>query len=181
MDKSGITLNKVTFRIGDWIVYPQSHEVRKNGEAVRIKPKEMGVLLQLAERGNQVVTRDEILDAVWDDAYPNDEGLTQAISGLRKAFGDVPSKPEYIETIPKKGYRLVSDVKVLASEKEASEYNSKKVSSSAGVKQYLKEHIWFIILVGLVSILLGIVVYQNFFAEPDVTIRRVRIPIEQSE
>ena len=181
MDKSRKTLNKVPFSIGDWVVYPQSHEVRRNGEVVRIKPKEMGVLLQLKDGGNQVVTRDEILEAVWDDTYPNDEGLTQAISGLRKAFGDTPSKPEYIETIPKKGYRLVSDVEVLESEKEDKEYNTDKASSLTGVKQYLKEHIWFIILAGLISILLGMVVYQNFFAEPEVTIRRVRIPIEQSK
>lgn len=181
MDKPESDSIKSTFRIGDCIIDPQSHEVRKNGEAIRIKPKEMDVLLQLAQRGNQVVTREEILEAVWDDTYPNDEGLTQAISGLRKAFGDVPSNARYIETIPKKGYRLIGQVELLNNKNQSKEGIFDEPVSSGGFKKYLKEHIWLIILVGLVSILLGIVVYQNFFAEPEVTIKRVRIPVELPE
>ncbi len=73
----------------------------------RLTLKTMNVLLELALRPNETLTREELLDAVWPDTCPTPEVLTQAIKELRKLFADDQKAPAYIETIPKIGYRLL--------------------------------------------------------------------------
>ncbi|MEM6794078.1 MAG: winged helix-turn-helix domain-containing protein, partial [Acidobacteriota bacterium] len=76
-----------------------------------IPDKAMAVLLILAEQPRKVCTREHLLDAVWGlDREAYDRVLDNAISELRKAFGDNPRSPRYIETITKKGYRLIAEV-----------------------------------------------------------------------
>jgi Transcriptional regulatory protein, C terminal len=70
----------------------------------------MDLLAFLASRGGHVVSRDEIIDAVWEGRFIAETTLTRAIADLRRALGDSQRAPQYIETIPKRGYRLVADV-----------------------------------------------------------------------
>ena len=70
----------------------------------------MAVLMLLAEHGDRVVGREELLNAVWPGVVVGDEALTQSVIKLRRALGDDPRKPSYIETIPKRGYRLIAPV-----------------------------------------------------------------------
>ena len=97
--------------IGPWIVDPPINELRRGNEAVRIEPKAMDVLMLLAERAGRPVTRDELFTAAWPGVVVGDEALTQTINKLRKAFGDASRSPSYIETIAKRGYRLIADVR----------------------------------------------------------------------
>ncbi len=98
------------FWIGPAIVEPPLHQIRLGGRTHKLEPRVMRVLLCLAARPGHPVTRDDLLDAVWTDALPNDEGLTQAVCKLRKAFGDRATHATVIETIPKVGYRLIAPV-----------------------------------------------------------------------
>lgn len=100
------------FWIGPVAVEPPLNQIRPNGSVHKVEPRVMQVLLCLAARPGEVLTRDALLDAVWTDALPNDEGLTQAVCKLRKAFGDRAARPAVVETIPKVGYRLVAPVAV---------------------------------------------------------------------
>lgn len=68
------------------------------------------MLLYLAQRSGQVVSRDELLTAVWPGVLVGDDALTQAIIKLRKALGDDAKRPTYIETLAKRGYRLIAPV-----------------------------------------------------------------------
>ena len=70
----------------------------------------MEVLMALAARAGQVVSREELLAAVWPGVVVGDEALTQSIIKLRRALGDNPRAPSYIETISKRGYRLIAPV-----------------------------------------------------------------------
>ena len=70
----------------------------------------MAVLTHLAARAGEVVTRAELLDAVWGGTVVQEEALTQAVSQLRRALDDDPRAPTIIETIPKQGYRLLAPV-----------------------------------------------------------------------
>jgi len=79
----------------------------------RVTPKAMGVLLVLAGQGGRVVSRDALLAQVWPDTLPTNDVVTQAITQLRKAFGDDSGNPRYIETIAKNGYRLLAPVEWL--------------------------------------------------------------------
>lgn len=98
------------FWVGDRFVRPSLGEIRLGLERVHIEPRTMEVLLALVERPAEVVPKQELIDAVWGEAFVSDEVLTHAIWDLRKAFGDHASDPEFIQTIPKKGYRLIAPV-----------------------------------------------------------------------
>src|SRR6185503_2947346 len=73
--------------------------------------KAMEVLMVLAGRAGAAVGRDELLSAVWPGVIVGDEALTQSIIKLRRALGDDPRSPSYIETISKRGYRLIAPVR----------------------------------------------------------------------
>jgi len=96
--------------IGPWRVDPCKSVLEQKGYRVRVEPKAMRVLVHLAERAGEEVTREEILRAVWEDSPVKAEVLTNAIWELRKALGDDPREPDFIQTVSRKGYRLVAPV-----------------------------------------------------------------------
>jgi TolB-like protein len=96
--------------IGDWLVEPQLARVSRAGEAQRVTPRSMAVLLYLAEAAGTVVSRNEILDAVWPGMAVTPDALSQCLVELRKAFGESPKQPGIIETILKRGVRLIAPV-----------------------------------------------------------------------
>jgi DNA-binding winged helix-turn-helix (wHTH) protein/TolB-like protein len=97
-------------RIGDWTVEPALDQLSSAGRTVKLEPKVMSVLVCLADRAGQVVSREALLSAAWPGVVVGDDSLTQVIIKLRKALGDTPERPAYIQTIAKRGYRLVADV-----------------------------------------------------------------------
>ncbi|MGH9502147.1 MAG: winged helix-turn-helix domain-containing protein [Terriglobales bacterium] len=90
------------------MVQPKLNTVSSNGTAVRLEPKVMEVLLCLASRPGEPVPKESILSTVWADAFVTDDVLARSISELRRTFGDNPRQPRFIQTIPKRGYRLVA-------------------------------------------------------------------------
>jgi len=101
---------KERLRVGTWTVEPALNQLSAEGKTVKIEPKAMAVLLYLAERPGQVVSREALLSAIWSGVVVGDDALTQVVVKLRKALGDVPEEPAYIQTISKGGYRLVAPV-----------------------------------------------------------------------
>ncbi len=104
------------FYVGPWLVQPALNSLTYQ-KTVRLTPKVMHVLSLLAHHPGAVVTREAFMDEVWRDEVVGEEAVTHAISALRKAFGDAARDPQYIQTIPKTGYRLIAPV-TLASEAE---------------------------------------------------------------
>jgi adenylate cyclase len=96
--------------IGDWLVEPQLARVSRAGETQRVTPRSMAVLLYLADAGGSVVSRNDLLDAVWPGMQVTPDALSQCLVELRKVFGDSPKHPGIIETIPKVGVRLIAPV-----------------------------------------------------------------------
>lgn len=107
-----------SLQVGEWTVEPALNQLSATGRTTRLEPKAMAVLVYLADRPGQVVSREALLSAVWSDVVVGDDSLTQVVIKLRKALGDVPEKPAYIQTIAKGGYRLIAPV--VRSEKIAS-------------------------------------------------------------
>ena len=99
-----------SLRVGDWLVEPALNQISSAGKTVKLEPKVMSVLAYLAERPAQVVSREALLSAVWPGVVVGDDSVTQVVIKLRKALGDVPEEPAYIQTIAKGGYRLVAPV-----------------------------------------------------------------------
>ncbi len=83
--------------------------ITKAGGTMRLEPLVIDLLKILLKQPNEVVSKTDILEQLWSGKYVNDEALTKLISKLRKAFDDDPKKPQYIKTIPKKGYVLLFD------------------------------------------------------------------------
>jgi TolB-like protein/DNA-binding winged helix-turn-helix (wHTH) protein/Flp pilus assembly protein TadD len=87
-----------------------NHILWRNGDRVPIAPKGFDVLAYLVKHAGRVVTQDEILEALWPETYVNSEVLRKYILEIRKALGDRPTNPEFIETLPKRGYRFIAAV-----------------------------------------------------------------------
>jgi len=102
------------FRVADWLVEPDLNRITKEGKTIRIEPKVIEVLVFLADHAGEVVSNKEIIRNVWAQTYISGDVLVYSISSLRRAFGDDPSNPRIIETIPRRGYRLVAPVTRLA-------------------------------------------------------------------
>ena len=94
------------FELGEWRVDPASREFKSREASTRVSPKAMQVMQTLIGAGGEVVSRDDLLDAVWGDVIVGEEVLTHAIAELRRALGDSARRPRYIETVHKSGYRL---------------------------------------------------------------------------
>ena len=98
------------FRLGDRLVEPRLNRLTRDGESIQLEIKAMDVLLCLVRRAGEVVTRQEIVDAVWATEFISDNTLTHAIAELRNALGDDARTPSFIETIHRRGYRLITAV-----------------------------------------------------------------------
>lgn len=96
----------VTYRFGSFQISPEEKLLRRGGEAVALPPKAVETLLLLIHSAGKVVSKDDILRAVWPDVVVEENNLTQQISLLRKALGD----SEWIQTVPKRGYRFTAPV-----------------------------------------------------------------------
>jgi TolB-like protein/DNA-binding winged helix-turn-helix (wHTH) protein/Flp pilus assembly protein TadD len=79
-------------------------------ERVPIAPKAFDVLRYLVENPGRLVTQDEVLEKLWPDTYVNPEVFRKYILDIRKILGDRPDKPEFIETVTKRGYRFIAAV-----------------------------------------------------------------------
>jgi TolB-like protein/Tfp pilus assembly protein PilF len=95
------------FRLGRWLVQPSLNRLTDEARQVQIEPRAMDVLAYLAGRAGTVVSREELIDAVWARQFVADATLSHAIGLIRQALGDDARRPRYIETIAKRGYRLL--------------------------------------------------------------------------
>ena len=93
-----------------WQVEPETNRVDNGGDPVQLEPRVMDVLLFLISKAGEVCSKDQIIREVWADTFVTDEALWHCISQLRKVFGDDARDPSYIETVYKRGYRLVAPV-----------------------------------------------------------------------
>src|ERR1700751_3670601 len=93
----------------------------QNGTRIGLTPKPFAVLRYLVENPQRLVTHDELLDALWPETYVQPQVLRTYVLELRKLLGDDPDEPQFIQTVPKRGYRFVS--KVTAIKQEAPESN----------------------------------------------------------
>lgn len=99
-----------TFMLGEWHVDPALKQIVRANEVVKIDPRNMRVLLLLASRSGEVVSQSEIEDSVWKGLVVTPNSVYQSVAQLRRAFGEGKSNRRYIETISRKGYRLVVPV-----------------------------------------------------------------------
>jgi TolB-like protein/DNA-binding winged helix-turn-helix (wHTH) protein len=98
------------FYLGQFLVDPRQGQIIGAAGTTHLPPKAMEVLLRLAAKPGKLVTRQEFLDAVWGPGEGRPEALNHAISEIRHALDDHRDQPDFIQTLPKRGYRLLVDV-----------------------------------------------------------------------
>lgn len=98
------------FQLGEWRVRRDEGSVSSPQRTIRLEPRVMDVLMLLARHPGRVVPKEEILETVWPDAVVEEGALPQCIHSIRKALGDSARQPRYIQTVPKRGYRLLVEI-----------------------------------------------------------------------
>lgn len=98
---------------GSFVLNPAEKVLLRDGHPVSLPPKAIETLLALVERHGHVMDKAELLQRVWPDTFVEEATLAQNIFTLRKALDDSPDGHQYIETVPKRGYRFVAVVKAM--------------------------------------------------------------------
>ena len=151
------------FKIGEnYTVHVALNQVSKRGnnngrksEIIKVEPRIMHVLTLLANRPAEVLSREYLIETVWENQFVGEEGLTQAISRLRNIFGDKAQHPQFIETIPKKGYRLIAQVKQNAESSASMPEPLRPQARDSRKKKFIIPAIGMItIVVGLIAAIL---------------------------
>src|SRR5688572_14731451 len=119
-------------RFGPFELDPRTGELRRGGELVPLAPQPFRLLLTLAERPGELVTREELRTKVWGDGtfVDYERGLNFCVLQARAALGDDAKNPQYIETLPKRGYRFVGRGAAAASAAETPGARSGRRSTS---------------------------------------------------
>jgi DNA-binding winged helix-turn-helix (wHTH) protein/Flp pilus assembly protein TadD len=98
------------YQFGSFCLNPAEQQLLHNGEPIRLTPKVFDVLLVLVQNKGCLVTKDRLLKEVWPDAFVEEANLSVSIARLRKALDEGVAERQYIETVPKRGYRFVPPV-----------------------------------------------------------------------
>jgi transcriptional activator of cad operon len=105
-------MKEKTFVIGEWVIFPPNNEISRNGYAFFLEPRLIDLLTYFAKYPDQVLSRDELINNVWQRGMVTDHVVTQCISELRKSLKKGRDEDhDYIITVPKRGYKLVQPVK----------------------------------------------------------------------
>ncbi len=106
------TQSHPTYLFGDFAFHPSSGELHKHGLKVRLQEQPFQILMLLLARPGEVVTREQVRQALWpgDTFVDFDAGLNSAIKRLRDALDDSAEQPRFVETLPRRGYRFIAPV-----------------------------------------------------------------------
>ena len=113
-EAQGRGVNKVVYRSGDLRVDPANRRLIRGDKEIALEPKAFSVLLVLLERAGELVTRDQLLDAVWGHRHITPATLNRVMTLLRRAFDDDADHPRFIHTVHGAGYRFVGAVERVA-------------------------------------------------------------------
>src|SRR6185295_19177985 len=104
---------KHLYEFGPFRLDAAERTLLRNGVPVPLTPKAFDTLLVLVENSGHLLDKDDLMKRVWPETFVEEGGLTRNISSLRKALADESGEQQYIETVPKRGYRFSAGVKEL--------------------------------------------------------------------
>jgi TolB-like protein/DNA-binding winged helix-turn-helix (wHTH) protein len=142
------------FRFGPFQADVQAGELRRDGAKVLLQEQPFQVLVALLERPGELVWREDLRQQVWpEDTFVEfDHALNTAVKKIRIALGDCANSPEYVETIPKRGYRFLAPVDVV----DQGPSYSKERTVSAGAWRWLRRSPVTIAMVATVLLSVGL-------------------------
>src|SRR5690349_4645512 len=106
-----MSLERKRFGFGEFVLDADEKVILRNGAPVAITPKVFNLLFVLVEKHGHIVEKATLMDLVWPDSFVEESNLTFTMRQLRKALGDNTHEPRFIETVPRRGYRFVAEVR----------------------------------------------------------------------
>jgi DNA-binding winged helix-turn-helix (wHTH) protein len=100
----------MTFVFGNCEIHCDRRELHRNGTLIRVEPQVFDVLVHLVLNRDRVVSKEELIRAVWDGRVVSDDALTSRVSAARRAIGDTGANQRFIRTMTRRGFRFVADV-----------------------------------------------------------------------
>jgi DNA-binding winged helix-turn-helix (wHTH) protein/tetratricopeptide (TPR) repeat protein len=97
-------------RFGPFVLDRAAYRLTREGAPIEVAPKSFDLLALFLSRPGELITKDDMLAAIWPGIAVTDNALTQVVSELRQALGDSASDPEFVQTVPRKGYRFIGRV-----------------------------------------------------------------------
>src|SRR5215471_7962669 len=107
------------YGFGAFVMDTGTRELWQDDRAVSLTPKAFDLLQVLVTSGGVVVDKRTLMKSLWPDSYVGDDSLTQNIATLRRALNDPAERPEYIVTVPRRGYRFAATVRTVSSGENA--------------------------------------------------------------
>lgn len=126
-----------SFRFGQWRVDPATNTLSCGVLNRQLEPRAMDVLLYLCRHPHVVISAETLLDACWGDVSPSDNAIHKIITQLRRALDDSATEPRYIETIRKRGYRVLAE---LSYDDEVSQGSWLHASPFRGLEAFEEQH-----------------------------------------
>ncbi|MBE0376125.1 winged helix-turn-helix domain-containing protein [Pseudoalteromonas prydzensis] len=122
-------MSKPVFFVGEWQVTPATNSLLRGAQVKQLEPKAMDVLLLLCEKQGELVSSEEIINHCWPTVAVGDNPLHKVITQLRKVFDDKANDPQYIETIRKRGYRVIAKIDFPLNEEQKASHTKWQGSS----------------------------------------------------
>src|SRR5688572_22092735 len=108
------------YEFGPFVLDPAERTLQRGGSPVPLQPKVFDTLLVLVQNGGHLIEKDEFMRAIWpEDEFVEEQNLNKNISKLRRALGNGAGGAEYIETVPKSGYRFAAEVRTVGAVRDA--------------------------------------------------------------
>ena len=158
------------YEFGPFRLIPEERQLLREGQLVQLTPKSFDLLVVLVENSGHLLDKGELMKRIWPDSFVEEANLSVKMSALRRALGEDPSEHQYIETVPRQGYRFVASVKecwdnaTASSTREISDENSDstvladgegQISSPSPVAEprpRMSFHRWPVVLLGLLTL-----------------------------
>jgi len=125
---------KDSFILGDWTVEPELGRISREGRHINLQPQVIGLLVYLASHHKEVVSSEELLANIWEDRVVTSGSIYSCLRQLREALGDDAHNPSYIQTIPKRGYRLIAPINILEDQEHEVRGSDRAKSASRGTR-----------------------------------------------
>ena len=98
------------YRFGEFELEPRERRLRRFGQPLALTPKAFDMLVLLVRHAGHIQSKDELMSALWPRGFVDEATLTNHVWQIRRALGDTAKTPQYVETVPKRGYRFLAEV-----------------------------------------------------------------------
>jgi adenylate cyclase len=133
---------KTAFRLGEIEIDPAQACIRRNGSERYVRPRTFEVLIFLLQQRHRVVTKEELIEKIWDGTAISDDGLVQCVVEIRKALSDDPHEPRFVRTFPKQGYRFIGSVVEIKPSQTRAEKSRARAVLATGLLLILAAGLW---------------------------------------